>query len=254
MQAVQLSVVRCIVLEAPEFHRSVSVEKAVQIAHCIPASVVMAGSAVAFALAFVPDVLQLVHGLGLLAVDLCKELRVDRPAVPAHAVAVDLDGFGKLPLVGCHDVHKVADGLRGVSVPANVNMHSASPCVIRPHSSLPQCPNQSLQEFQVIVVEDGADCFALLAVRSGNGYIFRELPFPVLTVPCAPGFVAVPAGGVFVAACSEVLGCGLCRLLSGDVVALDLNAEGLLLHFLNLSQNLLVHAVFLRFCRGFPFW
>ena len=114
---------RSVVLEAPEFHRSMSVEKAVQIAHCIAASVVVVGSAVAFTLAFVPDVLQLFHGLWLLAVYLCQELRVDRPAVSGHAVAVDLDGFGKLPLVGCHDVHKVADGLRGVSVPANVNMH-----------------------------------------------------------------------------------------------------------------------------------
>ena len=111
---------RSVVLEAPEFHRSVSVEKAVQIAHCIAASVVVVGSAVAFALAFVPDVLQLFHGLWLLAVYLCQELRVDRPAVSGHAVAVDLDGFGNLPLMGGHDVHKVADGLRGVPLAANV--------------------------------------------------------------------------------------------------------------------------------------
>ena len=54
-------------------------------------------------------------------------------------------------------------------------------------------------------------------------------------------------GGILIPACAEELGGQLGGLGAGDVIHLDLDADGLLLHFFDLSGCLCVHAVFLRF-------
>ena len=141
-----------------------------------------------------------------------------------------------------------------MSLGADVDVDAAAAGGIALGSGLAESANQLLQGFDVGVGQDGGDQFAFLAVGAADADILLKFPFPPLDIPGAPGAVAVPSGGVGILIGSEVL-CGkACCLFPGDVVHLHLDPNGLLLHFLNLSQNLLVHAVFLRFCRCFPFW
>ena len=62
----------------------------------------------------------------------------------------------------------------------------------------------------------------------------------------ASGFSAVAAGGAFVPVGAEVPGGDRRRVASRDAVHLDLDPDGLLLHFLDLSLGSGVHFVFLR--------
>ena len=132
-------------------------------------------------------------------------------------------------------------------------MDSASSGGIALRSGFSEPSYQFLQKLDVCVGQDWGDQFALLAVGAADAGVLLEFPFPTLGIPCAPSAVAVPAGGVTVLVGSEELGGDLGGGASVDVVHLHLDPNGLLLHFLDLSQNLLVHAVFLRFLRVFPF-
>ena len=92
----------------------------------IPAVVVMMVAPVVCAVALVPDVCKLRHRGGLPAVDHPEEFRVDRAAVAAGAVAVDLKGLDQKVFVACHDVGEVPKGLRCVAVRSNVDVDSAA--------------------------------------------------------------------------------------------------------------------------------
>lgn len=173
-----------------------------------------------------------------------------RSAVPVHSAVVQVQGFGNQALMACHDVDQVSEGLRGVALGTNVDMHSASPCGIASSSGLAKDLDKLLQGFHVLVGEDGGDHLAFLGIRSGNAYVPLELPLSAVRHPGAPGVVAVAAGGVCVSAGSKEL-CGkLRRLLAGDVVHLYFYPKGLLLGFYHVHH----FAYLLRFCvLCFPF-
>ena len=149
--------------------------------------------------------------------------------------------------MACHDVGQIPKGLRGVAVRSDVDVDSAAAGGVALGSGLPEDPDQFLQGGNVGVVKDRGDQFALLIFAALDADVALEFPFAVLCVPCAPGAVAVAVGGVFVASGAEELGGKLRSLAAGDAVHLDLDSDGLLFHFLDLAQNLLVHCVFLRF-------
>ena len=73
-----------------------------------------------------------------------------------------------------------------------------------------------------------------------------DFPFPALIVLADPGVIgsADVANRVLRAV---VGGDGAAGFFSGDVVHLNLNADGLLLHFFNLDSGLFVHNMYLPF-------
>ena len=240
VKAVALSVRRGIELEKSELDRALG-ECGVEVEHMVAAVIVMLASAIVGALAPVPDVGKVGHGGGLPAVELFQEAGVNRAAVPAHAVMVEVEGFGKQALVAGHDVGQVAQGLRGVALGANVDVNSAAPGGVAFGTRSAKPPNQLLQGFHVGVCQDRGDQLAFFAVRAGNGNILLKFPLASLAVPCAPGAVPVAVGGVLVAPGAKKLGGDLCRPATLNVVHLDLDPNGLLLHFLDLGSRFLVH-------------
>ena len=200
----------------------------------------------------VPASRKLLGGLRLLRVDSFKKGGVNRSAVMALSVAFDLDCLGELVFVACHDVHKVSDGLRCVSVSANVNVDSTSAGRAALPAALAEGSQQSLQKLHVLVVQDRCDHLALAAVGACDADILLELPLAALCVPCAPGAVAVAVVGVLEAVGAEEVGGCLCRCAAGDAVHLDLNSEGLCLCLCDLLVCSCAHCSFLlKVCCGF---
>ena len=66
-------------------------EGGVEVEHMVAAVIVMVASAVVGALAPIPNVGKVGHGGGLPAVDLFQEAGINRAAVPAHAVMVEVE-------------------------------------------------------------------------------------------------------------------------------------------------------------------
>lgn len=229
-------------LEKSELDRSLG-EGGVEIQHVVAAAVVMLISAVIFVLASVPDVGKLCHGGGLLAVDFCEEAGVDRPAVVCEAAAVQFHGIGEELLMACHDVCEVSQALGCVPVGSDVDVDSAAPCGVTLGSGVPKLSAKFLQGFDVAVLEDRGDQFALFVVWALNGNVLLEFPFSAGLVPCAPGVVAVPSCGVLVASGTEEVSCQSCGGASGNAVHFNLDADGLLLHFFDLVSGLFVHGV-----------
>ena len=93
-------------LEASELDRAVG-EAGVVVEHMVAAAVVMLVSALV-AVTIVPNVCQGIHRLGLSAVQLGKEILVDRIAVAVDAAAVEAKGGNQKALVACHDVGEVS--------------------------------------------------------------------------------------------------------------------------------------------------
>ena len=240
VKAVAFSVRGGIELEKPELDRALG-ECGMEVEHMVAAVIVMLASAVVGALAPVPDVGKVGHGGGLPAVELFQKAGVNRAAVPAHAVMVEVEGFGQQALVAGHDVGQVAQGLRGVALGADVDVDSAAPGGVALGARSAQPANQLLQGFHVGVGQDRGNQLAFFAVRAGNGNVLLEFPLASLAVPCAPGAVPVAVGGALVASGAEELGGDLCRPAAVDVVHLDLDPDGLLLHFLDLGSRFLVH-------------
>ena len=219
----------------------------------VAAIVVVMAASVVGSVALVPNICQGAHGLRLLFVDRLQEIRVNRSAVAAYSVVIQCQGIFQKAFVACHDVGQVSQGLRGVSLCSDVDVDSAASGVVALGTGFSQATDKLLQGFDVTVGQDRGDQFAFLAVGSGDADILLEFPFSAVCVPGAPGFVTVASCGVLVSACSKEL-CGkACCLLAGDVVHLDLDPNGLLLHFLNLSGKFIVHGVCLRFFFVFPF-
>ena len=181
---------------------------------------------------------------GLLSIDPFQKLGVNRSAVTVHSVAVNSDCFCQLAFMGRHDVHEVSDGLRCVSLPADMNMNSRHSGVITFHSGFPQCSYNPLQKFHVLVMKNGADHFTFLAFRAGNADILLKLPLPALRIPRTPRIVAVASCSVFVAVGLKIP----CRrsgsFLSRDIVTLDFNTECRLLHGFNLLSCFIIHGMF----------
>ena len=122
MESVLLAVCGLVELEKAEFNRALC-KGSVEIKHMVAAFVVMMISAVAASLCAVPDICKLRHCGGLPFVKLPQKIRVYRIAVVDHAVAVNFDRFGNQGFVACHQVRKVSQALRCVSLRSNVNVN-----------------------------------------------------------------------------------------------------------------------------------
>lgn len=153
--------------------------------------------------------------------------------------------------MACHDIGKVAEGLRSVSVCSDVNVYTASSGRIAFCSGVAEEADKFLQGFHVSVGKNWRYQFALFAVRTRNADILLEFPFSVLCIPSRPGAVSVSGGCVLDSSSSEEIGGNLGCLFSGDVVHFNLDPDGLAFHFCNLLCGAFVHCVFLRF-RCFP--
>ena len=216
----------------------------------VAAAVVMLCSAAVASLCAVPDVRKLRHRFRLLAVELSQEIRIDRSAEAVDSAVVNLDCLGDQGFVARHDVCEVSQALRCVSRCADVNVNSAASGVVALCARLAEAADQLLQGFDVLVVQDRCDQFALFAVRSADAAIALEFPLSALCVPCAPSVVTVAACGVCAAVRAEELGGELCGSLAGDVVHLNLNPDGLLFHSVDLCLCVCVHGGILL-CFGF---
>ena len=130
---------------------------------------------------------------------------------------------------------------------ADVNVNSAASGVVALCARLAEAADQLLQGFDVLVVQDRCDHFALFAVRSADAHVALEFPLASLCVPSAPSVVAVAEGCVLVAVRAEEVGGELCGCAAGDVVHLNLNPDRLLLHSVDLCLCLCVHGGILLF-------
>lgn len=232
-------------LEASKLDRAVG-EAGVVVEHMVAAAVVMLVSALV-AVTIVPNVCQGIHRLGLSAVQLGKEILVDRVAVAVDAATVKAEGRNQKALVACHDVGEVAEGLGAVFAQSDVDVDSAHMGGVALRSGVAEVANDFLQILNVAVVENRRSHlrFLLIAVSVDAG-VSGDFPFSALVVFASPSVVAAAD----VANCvlrAVVGGDGSAGFFSGDVIHLNLNADGLLLHFFNLDSGSFVHNMYLPF-------
>lgn len=213
----------------------------------VAAVIVVLASAVVGTVAGVPDIGKGCHGARLLLIDLCEEVGINHPAISGDPVAIQIQSGSQKAFVACHDVCQIPKGLGCVTLGADVNMNSAASGRIALGTCLAESADQFLQKLHVCVGEDWGYQFAFFAVVAADANILLEFPFPTLGIPCAPGAVTVATSGVAVSSGSEIFGSQFCRLVAGDVIHLDLDADGLLLHFFDLLCYLCVHIVSLQF-------
>ena len=232
-------------LEASELDRAVG-EAGVVVEHMVAAAVVMLVSAFV-AVAIVPNVCQGIHCLRLSAVQLRKEILVDRVAVAVDAAAVKAQGRNQKAFVACHDVGKVAEGLGAMFTQSDVDVDSAHMGRVALRSGVAEVADDFLQILNVAVAEDGRSHLGLFFIAVGvDAGVSGDFPFPALVVLASPGVVAAAdvANRVL---CAVVGGDGAAGFFSGDVVHLNLNADGLLLHLFNLDSGSFVHNMYLPF-------
>ena len=242
VEAVALAVRRLVKLEKSELNRALG-EGGVEVEHMVAAVIVVLASAVVGVLASVPNIRKLRHGAGLFAVELVQEPLVNRAAVAVHPSPVEVQCACQKHLVACHDVGQVAEGLRCVAFGTDVDVDPASSGGIALGSGLAKAADEFLQGFHVGVGQDWGDQFAFLVVGSRDADVSLEFPLPTLGIPSRPGVVAVVACGVFKAPGAKELGCQSGGFVPADAVHLNLDSDGLLLHFLDLASGLFVHGV-----------
>lgn len=232
-------------LEASKLDRAVG-EAGVVVEHMVAAAVVMLVSALV-AVTIVPNVCKGIHRLGLSAVQLGKEILVDRVAVAVDAAAVEAEGRNQKALVACHDVGEVAKCLGAVFAQADVDVDSAHMGGVALRSGVAEVADDFLQILNVAVVEDRRSHLRFLFIAVGvDAGVSGDFPFPALVILASPSVVAAAdvANRVFRAV---VGGDGSAGFFSGDVIHLNLNADGLLLHFFNLDSGSFVHNMYLPF-------
>ena len=217
-----------------------------RIKHMVAAAVVMLGSAFV-AVAIVPNVCQGIHRLRLSAVQLLEEVLVDRPAVVADSALVKAKGRNQKALVACHDVGEVSKALRAVFAQANVDVDSAHMGGVAFRSCVAEVADDLLQVGNVAVVQDGRSHLRLFViVGCSDAGVSGDFPLSTLGVLASPGLVS--AADVANRVLGAKVGCdGSAGFLSGDVVHLHLNADGLFLHGFNLVSGLFVHNMYLPF-------
>ena len=243
VQAVLLVSFRVCKLEEAELNRPFC-EGRVEVEHMVAAVVVVLVAPVGRVVLRVPDVCEVLHGLGLFPVNLCEEVPVYRSAVAADPAMVNPDRAGKEPFVAGHQVCQVPQALRVVAGCADVDVDSAHVIRVALGSLVTEASHQLLEGLDVVVGEDR--CYHLTFLFVGAGLDARvplELPFPSLAVPGAPGFVAVAGCGVFDPAASEEGSCLFRGVLSCDVVHLDLDPNGLCFHGLDLLSGCFLHGM-----------
>ncbi len=110
-------------VEPAQFDRMVAGEKAVQIAKMVAAAVVVRRAAAM--IAGIPNLLDLLEGLGFLPVHLLYQVGVHLFAV-ADTLRFNLQRLVKQVVVACNDVDKVPDAPRRVVRPIQVYMDAAT--------------------------------------------------------------------------------------------------------------------------------
>lgn len=232
-------------LEASKLDRAVG-EAGVVVEHMVAAAVVMLVSALV-AVTIVPNVCQGIHRLRLSAVQLGKEILVDRVAVAVDAAAVEAEGRNQKALVACHDVCEVAECLGAVFAQADVDVDSAHMGGVALRSGVAEVADDFLQILNVAVVEDRRSHLRFLFIAVGvDAGVSGDFPLPALVVLASPGIVAA-ADVAYRILRAVVGGDGSAGFFSGDVIHLNLNADGLLLHFFNLDSGSFVHNMYLPF-------
>ena len=155
----------------------------VEVQHMVSAVIVMLISAVIRTVCCVPDVCKLCHCGWFLFVQLFNESWVYRSAISVHSALVDFQSICNQSFVACHDVCKVSEALRCVSVRSDVNMNSCpNPCVAY-CSCLAKSSHKLLQGFNVAVVKNRCNQFALFSIASCNADVLLKFPFSALCIP-----------------------------------------------------------------------
>ena len=149
----------------------------------VSAVIVMLISAVIRTVCCVPDVCKLCHCGWFLFVQLFNESWVYRSAISVHSALVDFQSICNQSFVACHDVCKVSEALRCVSVRSDVNMNSCPNLCVAYCSCLAKSSHKLLQDFNVAVCKNRRYHFAFFSITSCNADIFLEFPFSALCIP-----------------------------------------------------------------------
>lgn len=92
----------------------------------VAAVVVVSAAAVISILAFIPHIGQSCHRAGLFPVEPLQETGVNRFAVGAHPIVVEIQGAGQEALVAGHQVRQVPQGSSIMAIGSDMNVHSAA--------------------------------------------------------------------------------------------------------------------------------
>ena len=103
-------------------------------------------------------------------------------AISVHSALVNFQSICNQFFVACHDVCKVSQTLRCVSVCSYVNMYTSPYSCVADCSCLAKSSHKLLQGFNVAVVKNRCDQFALFSIASCNADVFLEFPFSALCV------------------------------------------------------------------------
>ena len=182
----------------------------------------------------VPHPGEVLAGGGLLGVQAAEEVGVDRAAPLAAARRADAETLGEQVLLGVDDVHQIAQGLRGVAPLADVDVDAAG--AVGDRARFPQGPDDGLHRLDVFPAADGADDLGSLIAGARDGAVGDDAPAPAVLADDAP-LVVTAAGVPDCAAAGDGGRDDAGRLLAGDVVELDFDAESLVFHGANLLQK-----------------
>ena len=219
-------------------------EGRVKVEHVVPAVVVVLVASAVRIVSCVPDVCEVLHGLGFFPVELCKEIPIDRSAVAPDPALVNPDRAGQEPLVAGHQVCEVPEALRVVACCTDVDVDSAHVIRVALGSLAAEDPHQLLQGLDVVVGEDRRHHLALLFIGTGlDTRVPLKFPFPSLTVPSAPSVVPVAGCRVLHPAASKEVGCRFRCVLPRDVVHFNLDPDGLRFHGLDLLSGCFLHGM-----------
>ena len=152
----------------------------------VSAVVVVLISAIICTIRRIPDVCKLCHVGGLFLVQLFDELGIDRSAISVHSALVDFQGICNQPFVARHKVGEVSQSLWCVSVGTDVNVNPGADACMADCSGFAKLSDQFLQGFNVAVVKNRRDQFALFGIASCNADVFLKFPFSALCIPSRP--------------------------------------------------------------------
>ena len=134
-------------------------ERGVEVEQVIARTVVMVvcvdGPVGEAALAAVPDGCKSVHAGWLSQVDLPQEVGIDRLAPTLAAVGADAKRHGQQVLFGIHNVHQLAQALRGVITEANMDVDATA--AVYSCAGLLDAPDNRLHHLDVLPTAHRAD-------------------------------------------------------------------------------------------------
>ncbi len=226
-------------VEPSQFHRAVSVEKAVEVGEMVAAVMVVGISC--SVVTVVPDVFDGIKVKVLDSVQLFDQFGVHLFA-ESCPFGVDLECLVKEVVLACNDVDEVLYALRCVIRAVEVDVDAAGG--VGKAACLAEFSDQTLQGFDVLTVgEDRADHLdAVVSVRSDLVSVFLALgvdaavahELPLASIGLGDLIGAVVGADVLVSAV-QVSGCSLCGSLSGDAGEFDLDSKSCGKHCVYLS-------------------